>query len=620
MDSHRQPVSRLDELRAACDERILILDGAMGTMVQSLKLNRADVHSDRFADHPQDLRNFVDILCLTRPDDVTAIHRAYLEAGADIIETNTFGASEVGIREFELPTELVAEMNHAAVRCARRAIEQLGAAAETRPRFVAGSIGPTTKQMAISTDVNDASHRGVTFDEMVRSYYHQVESLVEAGVDILFPETAIDTLNLKACLFAIRTFFEDAGCELPVMVSGTFDTGGATFVSGQTVEAFWNSISHIPLLSVGMNCALGPDVMRPHLEELQSVAPIPISCHPNAGLPNEMGQYDLTPTRMAEMIGEFAANGWVNIVGGCCGTTAEHIRAISAAVAGVKPRRPPTVEPWLRLSGTLPLTLRPESNFLMVGERTNVTGSRKFARLIREQDYEEAVEIARGQVNGGANVIDINMDEGLLDSEAEMQTYLRLIAGENDVAQVPVMVDSSKWSVIEAGLKCLQGKGVVNSISLKEGEAEFLRLGRLIRKYGAAVVVMAFDEQGQATQVAEKLRICQRAYQLLTAEVGMPPEDIIFDPNILTVATGIEEHDNYAVNFIEAIRQIKQACPGAHFSGGVSNISFSFRGNDLVREAMHAAFLYHAIDAGLDMGIVNAGTARSLRADRSAAA
>ncbi len=476
-----------------------------------------------------------------------------------------------------------------------------------KPRFVAGSIGPTAKQMSISTRVDDASYRGTTFDEMLESYYQQVAALIEGGVDILLPETVIDTLNLKACLFAISRYFEEHAVRIPVMISGTFSEGGATFVSGQEVEAFWNAVAHFPMLSVGMNCALGPQPMRPHLETLQQVSPRWISCHPNAGLPNEMGQFDLGPADMARMIGEFAERGWVNIVGGCCGTTPDHIAAMADAIRTTRPHRRTTVAPYLRLSGSRPLTLRPDSNFLMIGERTNVTGSRKFARLVKDENYEVAVEIALQQVVGGANVIDVNMDEALLDGEAVMTKFLRLMADEHEVAAVPVMVDSSKWSVIEAGLKTLQGKSIVNSISLKDGEAEFLRRARLCRWYGTAVVVMAFDEQGQAVEVDDKVRIARRAFELLTEKVGFLPEDIIFDPNILTVATGIEEHNNYAVNFIESISKIKAACPGAHISGGVSNISFSFRGNDRVREAMHAVFLYYAIQAGLDMGIVNAG-------------
>lgn len=598
---------KTDLLESLLADRILVLDGAMGTQVQALGLDERGVRGERFAAHHKDLKNFVDILCLTHPAAVTDIHRRYLEAGADIVETNTFGASPVGMEEFGLPLELVREINAAAVACARRAVDEFSDRTPDRPRFVAGSIGPTTKQTAISTKVDDPSYRGTTFDEMSESYYQQVAALVEAGVDILLPETVIDTLNLKACLFAIQRYFTEHNMRVPVMVSGTFGDGGATFVSGQVVEAFWNAISHFPMLSVGMNCALGPQTMRPHIEALQQVSPRWISCHPNAGLPNEMGQYDLGPAEMARLVGEFAERGWVNILGGCCGTGPEHIHAIADTVRRMKPHRRTTVAPYLRLSGTRPLTLRPDSNFLMIGERTNVTGSKKFARLIKEEKYEEAVEIARSQVEGGANVVDINMDEALLDGEATMTKFIRLIADENEVAAVPTMVDSSKWSVIEAGLKSLQGKPIVNSISLKDGEAEFLRRARLCRWYGTAVVVMAFDEQGQAVEVDDKVRICRRAYELLTEKVGFPAEDIIFDPNILTVATGIEEHNNYAVNFIESISKIKAACPGTHISGGVSNVSFSFRGNDVVREAIHAVFLYHAIQAGLDMGIVNAG-------------
>ncbi|HEY1066210.1 MAG TPA: homocysteine S-methyltransferase family protein, partial [Pirellulales bacterium] len=534
-----------------------------------------------------DLKNFADILCITRPDDITAIHRRYLEAGADIIETNTFGASPVGMEEFGLPLDLIGELNAAAVACARVAVEEMNEKTPDRPRFIAGSIGPTTKQTAISTKVDDPSFRGTTFDEMSESYYAQVAALVEAGVDILLPETFIDTLNLKACLFAIQRYFDETGNRVPVMASGTFDKGGATFVSGQSIEAFWNAISHFPLLSVGMNCALGPDIMRPHIEALAGIATTRISCHSNAGLPNEMGQFDLGPEAMAKMVGEYADNGWVNILGGCCGTTPDHIAAFARRLKGLTPHKRTTVAPWLRLSGTLAMTLRPESNFLMVGERTNVTGSKKFANLIKAEKYEDAIEVARQQVEGGANVIDVNMDEGLLDGEAVMTKFLRLIAGENDIAAVPVMIDSSKWSVLEAGLKTVQGKSIVNSISMKDGEAEFLRRARLCRQYGAAVVVMAFDEEGQAATEDDKVRICKRAYELLTGEIGFPPQDIIFDPNILTVATGIDEHNNYAVDFINATRRIKEACPGVHVSGGVSNVSFSFRGNDAVREAIH---------------------------------
>lgn len=588
-------------------QRILVLDGAMGTMVQRLKLDEAAVRGERFAEHDKDIKAFTDILCLTHPESVTEIHRAYLEAGADIVETNTFQASPVGMGEFNFSDDLMREINIAAVRCARKATEEFTEKTPDRPRFVAGSIGPTAKQMAISTQVEDAANRGISYPEMVASYYAQIAALVEAGVDLLLPETVIDTLNLKACLYAISQYFADSGQRVPVMISGTFGEGGATFVSGQNVEAFWNAISHFPMMSVGMNCALGPQIMRPYIEELSHVAAVPISCYPNAGMPNEMGQYDLGPKKMAEMVADFAANGWVNIVGGCCGTTPDHIRAISEAVNGLKPHQTPQLPVYTRLSGTRLLELRPEANFTMIGERTNVTGSRAFARLIRNDKFEDAVEVARQQVVGGASVIDINMDDALLDGPAAMTRFLRLIAGENDIAGVPVMIDSSKWEVLEAGLQNTQGKSIVNSISLKDGEEEFLRKATLVRRYGAAVVVMAFDEQGQAVSKDDKVRICRRAYELLTQKVGFPAEDIIFDPNILTVATGIDEHNNYAVDFIEATREIKRLCPGVKISGGVSNISFSFRGNDFVREAMHAAFLYHAVRAGLDMGIVNAG-------------
>lgn len=579
----------------------------MGTMVQGLALDERQMRGERFAEHHKDLKNFTDILCLTHPASLVQIHRQYLEAGADIVSTNTFGASPVGMEEFELPLELVDEINRAAVQCARKATDEFTQRTPDRPRFVAASIGPTAKQTAISTKVDDPAYRNTTFPIMADSYSAQVASLVEAGTDILLVETVIDTLNLKACLFAISEYFEKSGKRIPVMLSGTFDKGGRTFVSGQSVEAFCYSLSHFPMLSIGMNCALGPDIMRPHLQELANVSNSWISCHPNAGLPNAMGQYDLSPAQMGQMIGDFAANGWLNIVGGCCGTTPDHIRAIADAVKSYRPHQVAAPPAYTRLAGTLPMVMRPESNFTMIGERTNVTGSKAFAKLIRGDQMEEAVEVARQQVTGGASVIDINMDDALLDGVEAMTRFLRLIAGESDIASVPVMIDSSKWEVLEAGLQNTQGKSIVNSISLKDGEEEFLRRSRQIRRYGAAVVVMAFDEQGQAVTQEDKVRICRRAYQLLTEKAGFPPQDIIFDPNILTVATGIEEHNNYAVDFIEATREIKRLCPGAKVSGGVSNISFSFRGNDMVREAMHSAFLYHAVAAGMDMGIVNAG-------------
>ena len=594
-------------LESLLSERILILDGAMGTQVQTLNLDEAQARGERFAGHTKDLVRFVDLLCLTHPDKITEIHHRFLAAGADIIETNSFGSSTVAMEEFGLSADLVREINFAAVQCARQAVDEFNERTPHKPRFVAGSIGPTTKQMAISTSVDDPAHRAVSFDQMVDSYYAQVAALVEAGVDLLFPETVIDTLNLKSCLFAIQKYFDDSGQSCPVMLSAAVNEAGRTFVSSQKLEAFWNAISHMPVLSVGINCALGPQPMRPHIETLAEICPSYISCHPNAGLPNEMGEYVLAPDEMARLLGEFAANGWLNIVGGCCGTTPAHIAAISSTMERLAPHRKTTPEVWTQLSGTELLTLRPDSNFTMIGERTNVTGSRKFSRLIESEQYDEALEVARQQVQGGDSILDVNMDADLLDSVEAMTRFLNLIAGEPDINRVPIMIDSSRWEVLEAGLKCVQGKAIVNSISLKDGEAEFLGRARLIRRYGAAAVVMAFDENGQATETDEKVAICQRAYGLLTEEAGFAPQDIIFDPNILTVATGISEHDDYAVNFIQATRVIKRTCPGAKVSGGVSNISFSFRGNDTVREAMHAAFLYHAIRAGLDMGIVNAG-------------
>jgi 5-methyltetrahydrofolate--homocysteine methyltransferase len=600
----QQPQTReiLDKLLT---QRILVLDGAMGTMVHALKFSEADFRGSRFADHPRDLKNFIDILVLTQPDAIESIHRQYLEAGADIVETNTFGATGVAMADFGL-SDCVRDLNLAAVALARRAVDEMCLRTPERPRFVAGAIGPTNKQLSIAGNVSDPGFRGATFDQMVATYFEQVDALVEGGVDLLLCETAFDTLVMKACLFAIDSYFEQHGIRLPVMGSFTVFEGGRT-LSAQTVEACWNSISHADLLSVGINCALGPEMLRPYVEELSRIAPIYTSCYPNAGLPNAFGGFDETPQMMAATLGEFAKCAWLNIVGGCCGTTPAHIRAIAAAVADKPPRLRPTIEPLTRLSGLEPLTIRPESNFIMIGERTNVTGSKKFSRLILADDYDSALAIARDQVEAGANIVDVNMDEGMLDGEAAMTRFLNLVAAEPEISRVPIMVDSSKWSVIEAGLKCVQGKGIVNSISMKEGEEQFLHYARLVRRYGAAVVVMAFDEQGQATEIDRKVEICQRAYRLLTEKVGMPPQDIIFDPNILTVATGIEEHNDYAINFFEATRKIKALCPGVKISGGVSNVSFSFRGNDAVREAIHAAFLYHAIRAGMDMGIVNAG-------------
>jgi len=594
--------SRLEQLLA---QRILVLDGAMGTMIQALEFDEAAFRGTRFKDHGTDLKGCNDLLAVTQGEAIENIHRAYLEAGADLIETNTFNANRISLADYHLEDQ-TREVNLAAAACARRAVDAVNLATPEKPRFVIGSIGPTNRTASMSRDVNDPGARQVTFDDLVAAYTEQAQSLIDGGVDLLMAETTFDTLNLKACLFAIESLFDRLGVRLPVMASVTIFENGRT-LPGQTPEAFWISIAHVDLLSVGINCAQGPEGLRPHLEELATIAPCYISCYPNAGLPNEMGGFDETPEQMARVLGEFAERGWLNFVGGCCGTTPEHIKAIAEAVQDKPPHVRSTPEPLTRLCGLEPLTIRPEGNFLMIGERTNVAGSRKFARLILEERYDEALRIARQQVEAGANIIDVNMDEGLLDGPKAMTRFLNLIVAEPDIARVPLMIDSSDWAVIEAGLKCVQGKSVVNSISLKSGEEEFLDQARLVRRYGAAVVVMAFDEEGQATDVERKVAICERAYKLLTEKVGFPPEDIIFDPNILTVATGMEEHNRYAINFIEATRQIKQRLPRVKVSGGVSNVSFSFRGNQVVREAMHAAFLYHAIRAGLDMGIVNAG-------------
>ena len=597
------------QLRQILDERIAILDGAMGTMIQALKLDEATFRGARFAAHSKDLKGCNDVLCMTQPDLITDLHLQYLEAGADVIETNTFNSTSISMPDYRLEP-FVYELNCAGAKAARKAVEIAMAKDKSRPRFVAGAIGPTNRTCSISTDVQSAATRGVTFDELVEGYYEQARGLLDGGADLLLVETIFDTLNAKAAFFAIAKLFEDLDTRVPLMASVTFiQPGSNRGVTGQTVEAFWNSISHVPLLSVGMNCALGPKEMRPLIGELSSIAPIFVSSHPNAGLPDPLlpTGFPETPQSLAPQLAEWADNGWLNIVGGCCGTTPEHIRAIAEAVRHKPPRRPPQVKPYLRLSGLESVAVRPESNFVNVGERTNVTGSPVFAKLVLAGDFEKAVSVARQQVEGGAQIIDVNMDEGMLDSKAAMEKFLRLIAGESDIARVPVMVDSSKWDVIEAGLKCLQGKGVVNSTSLKEGEEKFIAQAKLIRRYGAAVIVMAFDERGQADTLARKIEVCARSYKILTERVGFPPQDIVFDPNILTVGTGIEEHNSYAVNFIEATRWIKQNLPLAKVSGGVSNISFSFRGNNPVREAMHSAFLYHAIKAGMDMGIVNPG-------------
>ncbi|MEW5977790.1 MAG: methionine synthase [Acidobacteriota bacterium] len=587
-------------------QRILIIDGAMGTMIQSYKLEEADYRGQLFAAHSCPLKGNNDLLVLTQPRVIESIHRQFLEAGADIIETNSFNANRISLADYGMES-FARELNRAAAVVARRVADAVTAANPARPRFVAGSLGPTNKTASMSPNVNDPAYRAVTFDQLVEAYYEQVEGLMEGGVDCLLAETTFDTLNLKAALFAIDQYFEEAQRRVPVMASITITDASGRTLSGQTVEACWTSISHAPLLSVGINCALGASQMRSYIEELSSLAPVYLSCYPNAGLPNAFGEYDETPETMAAVLREFAENGWLNIVGGCCGTTPAHIRAIAEAVRQSKPRVLPKPPRYTRFSGLEPLVIRPETNFVNIGERTNVTGSPKFAKLILGGNFEEALSIARQQVDGGAQMIDVNMDEGLLDSEKAMVKFLNLIASEPDIARVPITIDSSKWSVIEAGLKCCQGKCVVNSISLKEGEEVFKRQARLVKRYGAGVVVMAFDEQGQADTLERKVEITARAYRILTEEVGLDPCDIIFDPNILTVATGIEEHNNYAVAFIEATRRIKSGLPYSKVSGGLSNISFSFRGNNVVREAMHSAFLYHAIQAGLDMGIVNAG-------------
>jgi 5-methyltetrahydrofolate--homocysteine methyltransferase len=597
-----------EKLEQLIRQRIVIIDGAMGTTLQRYQLDEAAYRGERFKDWAQELKGNLDLLNLTRPDVVAEVHRAYLEAGADIIETNTFSSQAVSLSDYKMEG-LAYELNVAAAGIARRVADEFMAERPDRICFVAGAIGPMNRALSLSPDVNNPAYRAVIYDQVTQAYYDQARGLVDGGVDILIVETVFDSLNSKAALFAIQKLFDDAGARLPVMCSFTITDASGRTLSGQTVEAYWNSVSNNDLLSVGINCALGPKEMRPFIEELSRIAPIYVSAYPNAGLPDPLSPtgFPETPETMAPQLRDWARQGWLNLVGGCCGTTPEHIRAIAAAVKDLPPRVAPQVEPYLRLSGLEPLTLRPDTNFVNVGERTNVTGSPKFAKLILNAQYEEALSVARQQVVNGAQMIDINMDEGLLDSEAAMVKFLNLIATEPDIARVPIVVDSSKWSVIEAGLKCVQGKAVVNSISLKEGEEKFKEQARLIRHYGAAVIVMAFDERGQADNYERRIEICERAYRILVDEVGFPPQDIIFDPNILTVATGMEEHNNYAVDFIRATRWIKENLPLAKVSGGVSNISFSFRGNNAVREAMHSAFLYHAIKAGMDMGIVNAG-------------
>jgi 5-methyltetrahydrofolate--homocysteine methyltransferase len=595
---------RTAELRALAARRILILDGAMGTMIQRYNLAEADFRGTRFADWPSDVKGNNDLLLLTQPEVIREIHSQYLAAGADILETCTFNANSISMADYGMET-LVWEINHAGAKLAREVADQYST--PDKPRFVAGVLGPTSRTATLSPDVNDPGFRNVTFDQLVTTYYEATDGLVKGGADLILIETVFDTLNAKAAVFAVKKYFNETGVTRPIMISGTITDASGRTLSGQTVEAFWNSLRHADCFSFGFNCALGAKELRQHIDELAHTADCLVSAHPNAGLPNAFGGYDETGAQMAEQIREWAQSGLLNIVGGCCGTSPEHIQAIAEAVSDCSPRAIPTQAPALRLSGLEPFNVGADSLFVNVGERTNVTGSAKFKRLIIDGNYDEALAIALQQVEAGAQVIDINMDEGMLDGEAAMVRFLHLVASEPDIARVPIMIDSSKWSVIEAGLKCVQGKPIINSISMKEGEADFLAKARLARRYGAAVIVMAFDEAGQADTYARKTEICARAYQLLTEQVGFPAEDIIFDPNIFAIATGIEEHANYAVDFIEATRWIRQNLPHAHVSGGVSNVSFSFRGNEPVREAIHTVFLYHAIQAGMDMGIVNAG-------------
>ena len=596
---------RAQYLEDALQERILVLDGAMGSLIQSHQLEDKDYHGERFADFPRDLKGNNDLLSLTQPDIIYNIHKAYLDAGADIIETNTFNATRASQSDYDLQ-DWVYELNKASAVLARRACEDKTAETPDKFRWTAGALGPTSRTLSLSPDVNNPAFRNITFDELADDYRLATEGLIDGGVDIILIETIFDTLNAKAAIYAVKSVFEARGMSLPIMISGTITDASGRTLSGQTTEAFWHSVQHAQPISVGLNCALGAAALRPYVETLSRIAPIPVSTHPNAGLPNAFGDYDETPEQMVEVIREFAQSGLVNIVGGCCGTTPDHIRALAEAMAEYAPRVAPTRPKAMRLSGLEPFQVDESSLFVNVGERTNVTGSARFRRLIKEEKYDAALDVALGQVEAGAQVIDVNMDEGMLDSEGAMVHFLNLVASEPDIARVPVMIDSSKWEIIEAGLKCVQGKSIVNSISLKEGEAKFLEQARLCLKYGAAVVVMAFDETGQADTETRKNEICKRSYDLLTG-IGFPPQDIIFDPNVFAVGTGIEEHNNYAVDFINACRYISDSLPYAKISGGISNVSFSFRGNNPVREAIHSVFLYHAIKAGLSMGIVNAG-------------
>ncbi|KEY60063.1 methionine synthase [Serratia sp. DD3] len=599
-------INRVEQLREQLAQRILVLDGGMGTMIQSYRLEEQDYRGERFIDWQSDLKGNNDLLVLTKPQLIAAIHHDYLAAGADILETNTFNATSIAMADYHMAS-LSAEINYQAALLARACADEWSARTPEKPRYVAGVLGPTNRTASISPDVNDPAYRNVSFDQLVAAYRESTRALVEGGVDLIMIETIFDTLNAKAAAFAVETELEALGVTLPIMISGTITDASGRTLSGQTTEAFYNSLRHVRPLSFGLNCALGPDELRQYVAELARICESYVTAHPNAGLPNAFGEYDLDPDAMAQQVGEWAQSGFLNMIGGCCGTTPAHIAAMVKAVENVPPRQLPVLPVACRLSGLEPLNIDANSLFVNVGERTNVTGSARFKRLIKEEKYNEALDVARQQVESGAQIIDINMDEGMLDAEMAMQRFLNLIAGEPDIARVPIMIDSSKWSVIEKGLKCIQGKGIVNSISMKEGEDAFIQHAKLVRRYGAAVVVMAFDEVGQADTRQRKFEICRRAYQILTERVGFPPEDIIFDPNIFAVATGIEEHNNYAVDFIEACADIKTHLPHAMISGGVSNVSFSFRGNDPVREAIHAVFLYHAIRNGMDMGIVNAG-------------
>ena len=589
-------------IRKLIEEKILIFDGAMGTMVQSFQLSEKDFRGEKFKDHPVDLKGNNDLLVLTQPEIVSEIHKLYLSAGADIIETNTFNANSISQSDYKMEDK-VYDINYAAAKIASEAAKSFN----NKPRFVAGAIGPTSRTASLSPDVNDPSYRNTSFDELVDVYSEQIQGLIDGGVDLFLVETVFDTLNCKAALFAINQTLIEKNLDIPIFISGTITDASGRTLSGQTVEAFWNSIKHIKPVAVGLNCALGAEQIRPWLNDLSNIADTFVFVYPNAGLPNELGEYDQSPHDMSVIIEEFAKDGLVNMVGGCCGTTPDHIQAISKAVKNQKPRKIPKVDAYTRLSGLEPFVIRPESNFINVGERTNVTGSARFKKLIKEGDFEAALSVARQQIHNGAQIIDINMDEGLLDSEKAMEKFLRLIASEPDIAKVPIMIDSSKWSVIEVGLKNLQGKGIVNSISLKEGEEIFLEQAQKIKDYGAAAVIMAFDEEGQADSFDRKVEICSRAYKLLVEKIDFNPEDIIFDPNIFAVATGIDEHNSYAKSYIEAAKELKKRFPKVHISGGVSNLSFSFRGNEILREAMHSAFLFHAVKSGMDMGIVNAG-------------